>query len=622
MKKLLSLMLTIALVLSSTCAFAQTFTAGTYEGVATGFGGEVKATVALSDSAITDVQLVGDGETAGIGSVALEQLPQAIIDAQSTQIDTIATATITSDAVLEAVNAALTAAGIDPATLTPVAQEEASVDQAYEADIVIVGAGGAGMTAAITAAQAGKKVVILESQAMAGGNSVRATGGMNAAKTALQDANTFAEAAGIENMLINAANYADNEAITALAATVKTQWDAYQASPEGYFDSIELFELDTMVGGKGINNPALVATLAENSAAGIAWLESIGANLTSVGSFGGASVKRIHRPVNAEGKTISVGSYIVPILQDKCEELGVTIVYGTRVNEVLANENGAAVGVKGENTDGATVTATAKAVVLASGGFGANLDMVTEYVPSLAGFATTNAAGIQGDGIAMATAIGAATVDMDQIQIHPTVEINTAALITEGLRGDGAILLNAEGNRFCDEVGTRDVVSAAEIAQTGSFAWLVIDQKMVDASSVIGGYITKGFTVEGDSYEALAAAMDVPADALSATMDTWNANVAATTDAEFGRTSFANALDTAPFYAIKVSPGVHHTMGGLLINTDTQVLTADGSAIPGLYAAGEITGGVHGANRLGGNAVSDFVVYGRIAGQNASEFAK
>ena len=229
--------------------------------------------------------------------------------------------------------------------------------------------------------------------------------------------------------------------------------------------------------------------------------------------------------------------------------------------------------------------------------------------------------GIQGQGIEMAEAIGAATVDMDQIQIHPTVEANTAALITEGLRGDGAVLINAEGKRFIDEVGTRDVVSAAEIAQTGSYSWLVVDQAMVDASSVIQGYIKKGYTVTGQTYEELAKAMGVDEAAFAETMKTWNGYVAAKNDPDFGRTSFAKALDTAPYYAVKVTAGVHHTMGGLKINTNTEVLKADGSVIPGLFAAGEVTGGVHGANRLGGNAVADFTVFGRIAGAAASKYA-
>ncbi len=312
---------------------------------------------------------------------------------------------------------------------------------------------------------------------------------------------------------------------------------------------------------------------------------------------------------------------MIPLLQAKCEELGVEFIMNTTANEILTDANGAAVGIAATDKNGAAVTVNAKAVILATGGFGANLDMVVEYKPDLAGFMTTNAPGAQGQGIDMAVAIGAGTVDMDQIQIHPTVEANTAALITEGLRGDGAILVNAEGNRFTDEVGTRDVVSAAEIAQTGSYSWLVIDQAMADASSVIQGYINNGYTVTGETYEELAEAMGVDAAAFAATMDKWNAAVAAGVDEEFGRTSFANPLDTAPYYAIKVTAGIHHTMGGLTINPQTQVLAGDGTVIDGLYAAGEVTGGVHGGNRLGGNAVADFVVFGRIAGEQAAAYA-
>ena len=375
-----------------------------------------------------------------------------------------------------------------------------------------------------------------------------------------------------------------------------------------------------MIGGKGINNPELVKTLCENSAGSITWLESIGAPLTSVGAFGGASVKRIHRPVNEEGKTVSVGAYIVPILEKNLQDAGVEIILNTTVDTILTDADGAACGVSGVANDGSKLTVNADAVILATGGFGANLDMVVQYKPELAGFMTTNAAGIQGQGIAMAQALGAATVDMDQIQIHPTVEANTAALITEGLRGDGAILVNTEGKRFFDEVSTRDKVSAAEIAQPGSFSYLIVDQAMVDASSVIQGYIKKGYTTQGETYEELAEALGIDAAAFAETMNTWNGYVEAKNDPDFGRTSFANPLNTAPYYAIKVTAGVHHTMGGLKINTATEVLTEDGSAIPGLFAAGEVTGGVHGANRLGGNAVADFVVFGRIAAQSATDY--
>ena len=596
---------------------------GDFTATAKGFGGDVSVTLTLTDGVITGCTAEGKDETEGVGSQAIAKMPGEIAESGSIAVDGVSGATITSTAIKEAAAAALTAAGLNPDDYkTAVENDAAAEDSTVDADVVVVGAGGAGMTAAITAAAEGKSVVILESQSMVGGNSVRATGGMNAGKTVYQDENEFGESAGVEKTLKTAAEkYADNETITALAKTVSEQWAAYQANPTGYFDSVELMELDTMIGGKGINDPELVETLCANSADAIDWLDEHGITLHDVSSFGGASVKRIHRPVNAEGKTVSVGSYMIPLLQENCEKAGVKMMLDTTATEILTDANGAAVGVKATGACGETVTVNAKAVVLATGGFGANLDMVVKYKPELKGFMTTNAAGIQGQGIEMAEAIGAATVDMDQIQIHPTVEANTAALITEGLRGDGAILINEEGQRFIDEVGTRDVVSAAEIAQTGSYSWLVVDQAMADASSVIQGYIKKGYTVTGATYEELGKAMGVDAAAFAETMEKWNGYVEAKNDPDFGRTSFANPLNTAPYYAVKVTAGVHHTMGGLKINANTEVLNEKGEVIPGLFAAGEVTGGVHGANRLGGNAVADFTVFGRIAGAAASDYA-
>ena len=620
MKKILALILAACMVLSMGAVAQAEAVSGEFTGTAQGMNGDVTVTLTLTDGKITGCTATGANETAGIGSVVIDTFPATVAESGSIAVDAVSGATITSNAFMEAAAAALTAAGLNPDDYKTAIETAAAEDRTVDADIVIVGAGGAGMTAAIAASADGLNVVVVESQAMVGGNSVRSTGGMNAAKTPLQDNNTFGEEAGVEKTLIAAEGYPDNEAITALAATVSEQWEAYKANPEGYFDSVELMELDTMIGGKGINDPELVKTLCENTADSITWLESVGAPLTSVGAFGGASVKRIHRPVNAEGKTVSVGAYIVPILEKNLADAGVEVILNTTVDTILTDDSGAVCGVTGVANDGSKLTVNADAVILATGGFGANLDMVVSYKPELEGFMTTNASGIQGQGILMAQALGAATVDMEQIQIHPTVEANTAALITEGLRGDGAILVNAEGKRFIDEVGTRDVVSAAEIAQPGSFGYLIVDQAMVDASSVIQGYIKKGFTTQGDTYEALAAELGMDEAAFAETMNAWNACVEAKSDPEFGRTSFANPLNTAPYYAIKVTPGVHHTMGGLKINSATEVLTEDGSIIPGLFAAGEITGGVHGANRLGGNAVADFVVFGRIAAESAASY--
>lgn len=604
----------------------------TCTGTARGNSGPVTVEVVATPEKIISVEIIEQDETVGIGTAAIDEIPEAIVNAQSLQVDEISGATITSDAIKAAVRQALESAGFDPDGYgqTAAAENGAGADNNGEAapesqnidtQIVVVGAGGAGMTAAIEAADAGAEVVIVESQAMVGGNSVRSTGGLNAAKTDYQDENEFAETAGVEKTLESAEEaYADNEAISALADIVQGQWDAYQESPEGYFDSMELMELDTLIGGKGVNDPELVETLCSNSADAISWLESIGASLTSVSSFGGASVKRIHRPLDEDGKVVPVGSYLVPILEENLEKRGIEVLLNTTAEEILV-DGSKVCGIRATGKDGGEIVVNADAVILATGGFGANLAMVSELDPALEGFMTTNAPGAQGQGIVMAEAIGAGTVDMDQIQIHPTVQADTAALITEGLRGDGAILVNAEGQRFIDEVGTRDVVSAAEIAQTGSYSWLVMDQAMADASSVIQGYIEKGYTVTGETYEALAEEMGVDGAAFEETMNNWNTYVENQEDPDFGRTSFADALDTAPYYAVKVTAGIHHTMGGLTIDTDAHVLDVDGNVIPGLYAAGEVTGGIHGANRLGGNAVSDFVVYGRIAGTQAAAYA-
>ena len=587
---------------------------GTGEG--SGFGGAIKVEVTLSadKTTIEAINVTEQSETETIGGKAIELLTASVMENQTVNLDAVSGATMASNGFLAAVKAAIENAGGDPAAFSAVVEKNGEV-QTLDVDVVVVGAGGAGMTAAIAAAQAGANVVILEKTAIAGGNTSRSTGGMNAAETEWQDTNTFGETAGLEKTLGSAAETYPE--LADLVATVQGEYDAWKAAgSNGYFDSTNLFILDTMVGGKGINNLDLVTTLAENADEAIDWLDGIGAILHNVGSFGGASVKRIHRPVNDAGQTVSVGAYLVPILEEACVNNGVNIIYNAPVNEIIMNGD-QAVGVK---ADGYIVNA--KSVILATGGFGADLVEVAQYRPDLDGFVTTNAAGATGDGIEMALAVGATTVDMEQIQIHPTVEQATSALITEGLRGDGAILVNAEGLRFCDEVGTRDAVSAAELAQTGGSVYLIVDQRMVDASAVIQGYITKGYTTQGATPAELAKALDMPEDALTQTIETWNAAVAAKKDEAFGRTSFAEPLDQAPYYAIKIAPGIHHTMGGVVINSDAQVLTSAGQSIPGLYAAGEVTGGVHGANRLGGNAVADIVVFGRIAGEKAAAFAK
>ena len=451
---------------------------------------------------------------------------------------------------------------------------EPTVDtNSKSADIVVIGAGGAGMSAAIQAVQNGAtNVVIVEKTGMAGGNTTRSTGGLNASET------TFQERDKIE-------------------------------------DSNQLFIDDTMKGGKNINNPELVKYMAENSAEALYWVNDMGADLTVVGLFGGASVKRIHRPSD----TSAVGPVLVKTLLSVVEKNNIPVLYNTKAEEIITDANGAVSGVKVTDAEG-TYTINCKAVIIATGGFGANSEMVEKLNPNLKGFGTTNVAAATGDGITMGTAIGAATVDMEQIQTHPTVHPETQTMYTEAVRGNGAIIVNKEGARFTNEMGTRDVVSAAILEQTDGQAWLIFDEAVRKSLKAIEGYISAGIVFQSETIEGLAAEIGADPATLSATMAKFADDVKAGNEDEFGRAGLELPLTEANFYACMVAPAIHHTMGGLKINTAAEVLNEEGNTIAGLFAAGEVTGGVHGANRLGGNAVTDIVVFGKAAGASACDY--
>ena len=255
---------------------------------------------------------------------------------------------------------------------------------------------------------------------------------------------------------------------------------------------------------------------------------------------------------------------------------------------------------------------------MTAGGFGANHEMLAQYRPELLNAVTTNQPGATGDGILLAQAIGADTVDIDQIQVHPTVEQGTATLLSEGIRGDGAVLVNKDGQRFTNELLTRDKVSAAEWEQPEGWAYAVFDKKVYDSNkSVERKFVSKGLALVADTIEELGQLMDTDSEAFVETIATYNDAIANGEDDPMGREKARESIVDAPFYAIKVAPGIHHTMGGLRINTDTEVLNADGEAIPGLFAAGEVTGGIHGGNRLGGNAICDINVFGHQAAMSA-----
>ena len=267
-----------------------------------------------------------------------------------------------------------------------------------------------------------------------------------------------------------------------------------------------------------------------------------------------------------------------------------------------------------------TYTIHAKAVVDAAGGFGANNDLVSKYVPRLKGFATTNHPGAQGEGIVLSEKIGAQLVDMTEIQTHPTVVPKVGEMITEAVRGNGAVLINKDGSRFYNELNTRDAVSAAILKQKDGVAYLFFDSDMQKSLKATNNYIKQSYCLKGETLDELAGKMGVPADKLKASLEAWKQGKAAGKDA-FGRADMPRNLDQAPFYAIMVTPAVHHTMGGIKIDSKTQVYNTKGQIIPGYFAAGEITGGVHGGNRLGGNAQADIVTFGRIAGQQSYIYA-
>jgi len=406
-----------------------------------------------------------------------------------------------------------------------------------------------------------------------GGNTKYATGGLNAAETSVQ-------------------------------------------KEKGIEDSVELFIKDTMKGGGDINDPELVSILANNSAETVEWLISIGADLSDVGRLGGASENRAHRPTGGA----PVGNFLVETLEAKATDLGINILYGHEATELLGDEN-AVTGVKVKTTDG-EFAINAKAVIVATGGFGADNDKVASFKESLKGYGTTNHPGATGDVLDFAKNINVAYVGMEHIQTHPTVMPELNYMITEAVRGNGAILVNRDAERFVNELETRSHVSDAELAQEGQSAFLVFDQSVRESLKAIEKYHSKGFLLEAETLEELAELLSVDGATLKATVDTYNGYVAAGVDADFARQDLPRDLSVGPYYAVEVAPAVHHTMGGLKINTETQVFNEAGQIVDGLYAAGEVTGGLHGNNRLGGNALSDITTFGRIAGKNAAESIK
>ena len=544
---------------------------GEWTGTGEGRSGTILIKMTVRDHRITDIVVVSQSESSFAQEAIREMIARAIKkQALLGDVDAVSGATLTSNGVIEAVNMAIRAA-LGQGNSGKTAYRDGNCD------IVVVGAGGAGLSAAVEAASAGNlRIIVLEKQGILGGNTNYSTGGINAAGTEAQ-------------------------------------------RTLGIADSPDLFYEDTMKGGKQKNIPSLVRSLVDHAAATIAWLSSLGADLSDVGLMGGSSVRRTHRP---KGGT-AIGPHLMKVLKEASAKSNVEIRTSNKVVGLLT-ENGAVTGVKVEDASGNTYRLSAKAVVIATGGFGANLQMVTSYQTSLSGFATLNHPGATGDAFSWLADVGGSTIHMEYIQIHPTAEADNHILITEAVRGNGAILVNRAGNRFVNEMDTRDVVSAAILKQESGDAFLVFDQSVRSSLSSIETYANQHLMTEGKDIGELASKAGLPSAAFSATMARYAAFQKAGLDEDFGRTGtqMTSPLQTPPFYAIRIKPAIHHTMGGIRVDADMHVLRADDSPVPGLYAAGEVTGGLHGANRLGGNGVADIVVNGKIAGRKAAEYAK
>ncbi|WP_288500950.1 flavocytochrome c [uncultured Erwinia sp.] len=546
------------------------YKAGVYQEKVEAEALKLRINVVLDTDRITDITLVPDDTLDVDFTTTFESLRTRMLVANSPHVDAITGATTQSEALKKAVSRALTTSSKEH-----VIEEGGNPQAPQNYDVVVVGSGGAGLAAAIQASEAGAHVVIIEKMPTIGGNTIKASVGMNAAET------RFQKLKGIE-------------------------------------DSKELFYEETLKGGKFKNNPALLREFVDLAPEAIDWLAGHGIELNDITITGGMSIDRTHRPADRS----AVGGFLISGLVKNVNQREIEVLLETSVAEILV-ENGAVSGVKVVDEYNDSRILNAKSVIVATGGFSANREMVVKYRPELDGFVTTNHKGATGSGIALLQQIGADTVDMGEIQIHPTVEQTTSYLVSEAIRGGGAILVSQAGQRFYNEMETRDKVSAEIIALPEKSAWIIFDDQVRAANKAADEYIAKGFVISAPTPHELAVKLNMDQEALQTTLGRYNEFVAQQKDEDFGRTTaLRHPLNKGPYYAIRIAPGVHHTMGGVTINTDTAVLDAQKQVIHGAWAAGEVVGGIHGANRIGGNAVADIIIFGILAGRNAANYAK
>ncbi|MBC6719635.1 flavocytochrome c [Treponema sp. Marseille-Q4130] len=584
-KRTAAVMLAASLLFVS-CGGGSKFKAGTYTGEGTGMGGALTVQVKLSGSKIESVTVTKHNETPGISDPAIEKIPAQIVASQKTNLDVIGGCSITSRAIMQATDAALKSAGVDIEKLnaaTASSAETKAADVEKTADVIVVGAGGAGMAAGVQANQDGATVIIIEKTARVGGDTIMAGGALNAV---------------------------DEGSETAKANK----------------DSVALHYKQTYEGGDKQGDPALIHVLTDNAWKGVEWLKSMGMEFKP-GTFTvtGGLWPRAHKPVDPVGTGFfkTYNRYI-----DSHE--GIEVMLNTK-GESFIVENGKVVGVNAIGETGNKVTLRAKkGVVLATGGFARNVEMREKYNkqwPTLgANIPSTNPPSSTGDGFAMLEPLHAQLVQMENIQLLPLGDPQTGSLSGNiEMDVERRIFVNKNGDRFVDEGARRDVMTMALFHQPDNYMWIVLDSHCYPTGDEKNNFnesanelVAAGRAVKANSVEELAKAMNVPADHLKAALDDFNKHVADKSKDAFGRTLYSTPIDKPPFYAAPRVPTVHHTMGGVKIDTGCHVYNTDGKIIPGLYAAGEVTGGIHGANRLGGNALTDTVVFGRIAGTNAA----
>ena len=559
---------------------------GTYTAASRGKHADVNVTVTVADGKIASIEIGDNNEMPGMVESVEKLLLPAIVENQTLNVDNVTGATVTSAAVLSAVTDALAQAGFDTAALQSAdyAAPTYEAPEVTDADVVVIGAGGAGLSAALTASAAGKSVVVIEKLPSIGGNTQISGGGMAAPCNSMQ-------------------------------------------KEEGIEDSPELFESDVISGGDDTDQDHdLINVLATSALASAEWLsDEHGVVWDHMSFFGGHSVKRSLVP---EGES---GAKITWPLKTDAEAAGIPIYTSMQATELVMNDDGSVAAVKAQNPDGEEFEFTGKAFVLASGGFGSNVEMCMQYNADLdEGVHSTDTVGTTGDGVKMAEAIGVDLVGMEWIQTYPTCDPITGALlyIYDMRLDDRGILVNAEGERFVEELDRRDVISNAIKSQTGACAYLLWDETGVEETKLFDnhpgevqmGYDT-GTLFKGDTLVEVAEAAGVDPAGLVATVERWNQMCDEGADSDFNYRSTMNKFETAPYYLGQCVPSVHHTMGGVHIDTDARAVKTTGETVPNLFAAGEVTGGIHGTNRLGSDAVCDCITFGRVAGASAAEQA-